>query len=109
MTKNSRDQEKLNTKELIDFILQTDVWDSNIQLAEIRVSINLVTKNAVTNQGEIGTLKAKNFRLKTESNKLQHETVALRRTIDNMKENQHGNNEDNITDELKDIRSNKWH
>ena len=102
---DNRDRQKLTAKRLIDLILQTHVRDPNIQLAEIRASIDLVTKIATTNQGEIGTLKAENIRLNTENNKLQHETVALRRTIDEMKENQHGNNEDNVTNQLKDIRN----
>ena len=103
-----RKRGKLTAEKLLNLILQTDirVAEPNIQLAEIRASIDLVTKLATANQGEIAALKAENVRLTTANNEYRQETAALRRTIDEMKDNDdHDNPDNNITAELKEIRT----
>ena len=104
---DTRKRGKLTAEKLLSLIIQTDIRvEPNIQLAEIRASIDLVTKLATANQGEIAALKAENVRLTTANNELRQETRALRRTIDELKDNNDNNNpENNITSELKEIRN----
>ena len=104
----NRQRERLTTKTLIDLILQIDVREQEVQLADIRASLDLVTKMATANQGEIASLKAENTRLTTANNQLRQETVALRRTIDEMNETMNENNDNqdkNVAAEIKEIRN----
>lgn len=101
---DNRARGKLQAKQLIDLILQTNVHvagETDVQLQELRASIDFVTKMAATNQGEIITLKTENARLNASNVEYRDEIDDLRRQ---MNDRDGDNPSERITTELKNIR-----